>query len=90
MKRTLKKKFGKKKSWRNSITGSRRFDRSCRNHGSCDWCVSDRTHNTLRQSEENKIEDQLDFDAPPVDIWVEDPDWDEWDYFRIKILGDYY
>jgi predicted nucleotidyltransferase len=26
--------------------GSKAFDRSCRNHGSCDWCHDNRTHST--------------------------------------------
>jgi hypothetical protein len=28
----------------NNQQGSRRFDRSCRNHGSCNWCARGRQH----------------------------------------------
>lgn len=31
-----------------AYTGSKRFDRSCRNHGSCPWCTRNRTIHTLR------------------------------------------
>ncbi len=29
---------------RRPYTKSKRFDRSCRNHGNCDYCKSNRTH----------------------------------------------
>lgn len=35
----------KSKSW----TGSRRFDFSCKNHGSCRYCSEGRKHSTRRR-----------------------------------------
>ena len=29
-------------------TGSKRFDRTCRNHGSCDWCKRNRLYQALK------------------------------------------
>lgn len=31
-----------KKKFRKDYTGSKRFDKSCRNHGGCPWCESSR------------------------------------------------
>ena len=28
---------------------SKRFDRTCRNHGSCPWCENNRTHSCRKQ-----------------------------------------
>jgi 5-methylcytosine-specific restriction endonuclease McrA len=33
---------------RKSYTKSKRFDRSCRNHGSCSYCVNTRTYQDRR------------------------------------------
>lgn len=30
--------------------GSKRFDRSCRNHGGCPWCAAGRKHKQKRQT----------------------------------------
>lgn len=30
-------------------TKSKRFDPSCRNHGSCTWCVGNRTHSSVKR-----------------------------------------
>lgn len=38
-------KFEKRKEYK----GSKRFDMSCRNHGSCSYCESNRTHRNARQ-----------------------------------------
>lgn len=35
-------KHGKER--RKSYTGSKVFDRTCRNHGSCMWCMKNRFH----------------------------------------------
>lgn len=35
-------KYGKEK--RKIYRGSKAFDCSCRNHGTCNWCLSNRTH----------------------------------------------
>ena len=37
------------KTSRRPYTGSKRFDRSCRNHGSCPWCAENRKHKIRRQ-----------------------------------------
>lgn len=36
---------------------SKRFDTTCRNHGSCPYCESNRTHNYKKQ--ESSAEEQL-------------------------------
>lgn len=41
-------KHGKEK--RRPYRDSRRFDYSCRNHGSCDWCKNKRTFQNKRKS----------------------------------------
>ena len=40
-------KHGKEK--RKPYLRSKRFDRSCRNHGSCPWCRDGRAHKVKRQ-----------------------------------------
>lgn len=32
-----------------SYTGSKRFDRSCRNHGTCGYCVGNRLYSTNKK-----------------------------------------
>lgn len=32
------------KEWRKPYRKSKRFDRSCRNHGECPWCRDNRLH----------------------------------------------
>ncbi len=34
-------------------TGSRRFDPSCRPHGDCPWCASNRDHKSEKRSGES-------------------------------------
>lgn len=34
---------------RRSLTGSKRFDPSCRNHGSCPWCEGSRLHGARKR-----------------------------------------
>lgn len=41
-----------------SYTKSKRFDRSCRNHGTCRWCERNRLCAAHRR--ENAADDQLD------------------------------
>lgn len=38
------KKYPNRKDHRKPFYGSKRFDHSCRNHGSCGYCKSNRTH----------------------------------------------
>jgi hypothetical protein len=39
--------YGKEK--RKPYRGSKRFDRSCRNHGGCEYCLSNRLHSRRRE-----------------------------------------
>jgi len=44
------------KTKRKPYRGSKAFDCSCRNHGSCSWCKHNRTHNnTKRESQTNDL-----------------------------------
>lgn len=36
------KKYPNRKDHRKPFRGSKRFDHTCRNHGSCPWCRDDR------------------------------------------------
>ena len=40
----LDKAIKYKKEKRKEYRHSQRWDRTCRNHGSCKWCEKDRTH----------------------------------------------
>lgn len=44
---------------------SKRFDRSCRNHGSCQWCEENRMHNTIKRqmAAEDNYENYEEIDA---------------------------
>lgn len=42
-------RYPNRKDHRSPYHGSKAFDRSCRNHGSCGWCSSSRQHATLRR-----------------------------------------
>jgi hypothetical protein len=47
------------KEHREDYKGSKRFDRTCRNHGSCNRCECDRTFSKLKINEVEKlIEDE--------------------------------
>lgn len=56
MKRILKKKYGKRKDWRESYRGSRRFDSSCRCHGGCPYCLRNRMYSYLIKKKSSKKE----------------------------------
>jgi len=45
------KHYPNRKDWRKPYRGSKRFDRTCRNHGSCSYCEANRTFNRKRQTE---------------------------------------
>jgi hypothetical protein len=34
---------------RQAYTKSKRFDKTCRNHGSCSWCYGNRMHNVIKK-----------------------------------------
>lgn len=46
----------KGKTYKRPYTGSKRFDHSCRNHGSCGYCRDQRTYNLRKMIEAIKIE----------------------------------
>lgn len=41
--------YGKEK--RKQYTGAKSIDRTCRNHGSCEWCRTNRLHKRIRDDE---------------------------------------
>ena len=43
------KSYPNRKDHRSEYFGSKRFDKSCRNHGSCGYCQSNRTHKNIRR-----------------------------------------
>ncbi len=44
-----KSKYKTNASIRQPYSGSRRFDRTCRNNGSCGWCRHNRTYQVRRE-----------------------------------------
>jgi hypothetical protein len=46
---SLEKAIQHKKEKRKPYKDSRRFDRSCRNHGNCGWCENQRTFTNKRK-----------------------------------------
>lgn len=53
------------RSKKRPYTGSKRFDRSCRNHGGCPWCENNRQCAATRAQQ--SADDQL-------DDWYDDPE----------------
>lgn len=45
-------KYGKEK--RKPYTGAQSIDHTCRNHGSCEWCKTNRLHKQIRMKEASK------------------------------------
>ena len=43
----------RRKPWR----GSKNFDKTCRNHGGCDWCKGNRLYSTKKELE--RVKEQL-------------------------------
>lgn len=46
---SLDKAIASKKEHRRPYRGSKRHDRTCRNHGSCPYCAAGRRHRARRQ-----------------------------------------
>lgn len=45
----LDKSISKGKEHRKPYYGSKRFDRTCRNHGSCDYCKANRLYSDKKR-----------------------------------------
>jgi len=54
------KKYLRRKDWRKPYRKSARFDRSCRPHGSCGYCRSNRTHANKRREPIDTTEEVYD------------------------------
>jgi hypothetical protein len=46
---SLDKSIEHKKDHRKPYHGSKRFDRTCRNHGSCEWCKENRLYSSRKR-----------------------------------------
>jgi len=46
----LEKSIASGKEHRKAYRGAKRYDTSCRNHGDCPWCESNRKHKVARQT----------------------------------------
>lgn len=44
------------KEYRKPYTGSKAIDRTCRNHGGCEWCTENRNHK-FRDKQEDEIKE---------------------------------
>lgn len=44
------------KEHREPYRGAKACDRSCRNHGSCDWCRANRNYRNIKLEEKTKFE----------------------------------
>ena len=51
---TIDKAIEHNKEHRKPYRGSKAFDRTCRNHGSCDWCKDNRLYRANRLEEKTK------------------------------------
>ena len=59
------------KEYREEYHGSKAFDRTCRNHGGCEWCAENRRIQYIRMEEKVKqqfreYEDEYDLDFNQV------------------------
>ena len=51
-----KSKYRTNKTIKKNYTKSKRFDKSCRNHGGCGWCEDNRLYQYNRAKEAAKID----------------------------------
>lgn len=56
---SLDKAIEHHKEHRKPYKGAKAVDRTCRNHGSCDWCMGNRLHSDMKRvtSAESQIEE---------------------------------
>lgn len=52
----LEKAIKHKKEKRKPYRGAKAFDCQCRNHGSCSWCLSNRTYKNKKRNQKSKEE----------------------------------
>ena len=72
---SLEKAIKHKKEYRKPYRGSAQFDRSCRNHGNCGYCVSNRTYSSNKKVYSSK--DQLrEWQRNTYDLYEGVLDWD--------------
>lgn len=57
---TLDKAIEHNKEHRKQYRGSKAFDRTCRNHGGCDWCKNNRLYRA------NKLEEKTNQDLKSI------------------------
>lgn len=57
---TLDKAIEHNKEHRKQYRGSKAFDRTCRNHGGCDWCLGNRLYRA------NKLEEKTNQDLKNI------------------------
>ena len=55
---SLNKAIEHKKEYRKMYFDSRKWDHSCRNHGTCSYCYNNRTYSSRKQL--TRIEDEMD------------------------------
>lgn len=51
---SLNKAIEHGKEYRKQYTGAKAIDRTCRNHGSCDWCKENRLYQQLKAEEASR------------------------------------
>ena len=51
---SLNKAIEHGKEHRKQYTGAKAIDCTCRNHGSCDWCKSNRLYQQMKQEEASR------------------------------------
>ena len=63
----------KGKTYKRPYTGSKRFDSSCRCHGSCGYCYNNRTHFDTKYRTGWKVDlEEFDTESKLEDLWIED------------------
>jgi len=50
------------RTYKQEYTKSKRFDKTCRNHGTCSYCKSNRTYKNSKYDDLKDLIDEYDFD----------------------------
>ena len=58
---SLDKPIAKGTEHRKQYKGSKAIDRTCRNHGSCDWCLGNRLYKNLKRIQSANDKSTLDY-----------------------------